>query len=142
MNERRFAEAEHDHRHEEGAPCGPDAGDDPLCSPPRVTQSCVLRVPRAGRPSWDEVDEYLLSGSHREQVEGYARRDPAFAEVLRWMRNEREEAEIDTAPPSSSNVRYLTPRASVDGRGSAGTSPASPQTAPEPCQTGDERCHD
>jgi hypothetical protein len=135
MNERPFAEAEHEDEREEEASPGPTAADDPLGAPPKpVTQSCVLRVPRAERPSWDEVDEYLLSGSHRERVEGYARRDPAFAEVLRWMRNERDEADGDADPPSSSNVRYLTARA-------AGASPASSR-APGPGQTSGERCQE
>jgi len=96
---------------------------DPAALPASVTQSGVVRISRADRPSWERVDEYLLSGQHREQVEAYARKDPAFADVLRWMRNERDEIDAEAPPshdgaegdlepwapaePSRSNLRHL-----------------------------------
>ena len=86
MNERQSAEAEA--RYAGGDPQTPGVN-----PPPSVTKSGIVRVSRGDRPSWERVDAYLREGKHRDQVEAYARRDPAFADVLRWMRNEVEEAE-------------------------------------------------
>ena len=103
MNERRSAEAE-------TRSVGPPDASASLR--PSATKSGVVRIARAERPSWERVDEYFRSGKHREHVEDYARRDPAFADVLRWMRHDREEdlADPETEPgdpPPSSNLRHL-----------------------------------
>lgn len=77
----------------------------PSSVPPSVTESGVVCI--AERPSWEIVHEYLRTRRHAARVEAFARRDPAFAEVLRWMANDLEAD--DDAPPSSSNLRHLRP---------------------------------
>jgi hypothetical protein len=91
MNERRSAGAESEASLEDRRTAAESA-----------SKSGVVRVPTTKRPSWEVVDEYLRAGKHRDRVEGYAFRDPAFAEVLRWMRNDREDSGLfdDGAPPA------------------------------------------
>ena len=70
-------------------------------APAGVRDSGVVSISRAQRPSWESVGEFLRDGSHREQIVSCALRDPAFAEVLRWMVNEAAEADESDAPTAA-----------------------------------------
>jgi hypothetical protein len=48
-------------------------------------------------PPWDMVQDYLTTGKHRGWIEGWARRDAAFAEVLAALRNDALERQEDDA---------------------------------------------
>jgi hypothetical protein len=75
------------------------AEDGPVAAGAR--DSGVVPISRPQRPSWESVGEFLRDGSHREQIASCALRDPAFAEVVRWMVNEAAEAEENDAPTAA-----------------------------------------
>ena len=87
MNKRGPAEAE-----------GPSPWNHPEDAPPAARDSGVVSISHAQRPSWESVGEFLRDGSHREQIASCALRDPAFAEVVRWMVNEATETDEGDAP--------------------------------------------
>jgi len=76
----------------------------------RMQSGVVRRIPLPAspqRPSWDEVDEYLHDGRHRQAVEHHATIDPDFADVLRWMRNDLE-ADACADDPATPPIRDRT----------------------------------
>jgi hypothetical protein len=95
MNNRGPAEAEG--LYDGGDPQTPARGlspwNRPEDAPAAARDSGVVSISRAQRPSWESVGEFLRDGSHREQIASCALRDPAFAEVVRWMVNEAAEAD-------------------------------------------------
>jgi hypothetical protein len=42
-------------------------------------------------PPWEIVQAYLTRGEHREWVEGYAARAPAFRDVIEALRNDEDD---------------------------------------------------
>ena len=56
-------------------------------------------------PPWEIVQAYLATGQHRGWIEGFARRSPAFAEVLAALRNDAEERAEEKAVANVAPLR-------------------------------------